>query len=450
MTEMEKRGIPTVAFTAKGFFHDARRSGQNFGMPNVSLAVMPVPFTNQPADVIEGMVDAIVDDVIKGLTEPLDVQEKIVEVQTVADEVLRFDGVDQIDAWQKMNRQFREYMWSDGFPLAPATQGAVEEMLKGTTRSPYDIIATLEPGFGLATVEKIAINCVMAGCLPEHLPILIAAVQCIAEPKINLRNKAMSTGPHAPLIFVNGPIAKEVKINSGVCVLGPGSRSFANVVIGRALRLIMMNIGATYPGVSDMDTIGSPTKFSMCAAENEDESPWEPYHVEKGFSKDTSTVTVQFTYGIAETHDFVNYEPEKLAEMFAGTAMNLGILTTAMWLIGRRADPRYNADELEHNFMFICPEHAHNFAKAGWDKPKIREYMYKNTMIPFKKAMLSKERAGMMVAHPELQWLWDAPDTLVPIVETPECFELAVVGGFAGRGCYHYGAGGPVTKVVEK
>ena len=418
-------------------------------MPGVSIAVMPAQLTTQPTEVIHSMVDAMVDDVIAALTRPLDVSEPIKEIVTLPDEVLRFEGTGELDALDRMNRQFLEYGWSDGFPLVAPTPEAVEKMLTGTSRNRYDVVATLEPGFGIGTVEKIAINAVMAGCRPEHLPVVIAAVQCIAEPVINLRNKAMSTGPHAPLILVNGPIAKKLKVNSGVCALGPGAPSYANSVIGRALRLVMMNVGHTYPTISDMDTVGSPTKYSMCAAENEEASPWEPFHVEHGFPKDASTVTVHFSYGICELHDFGNYEPDKLADTFSSAAMNMAQPGSGMWLIGRRADPRSGTNEKEHSFMFICPDHARNFARAKWSKDDLREYMYKNARLPFSKVIAKREKAGMMVAHPELQWLFDAPETVIPILETPDCFDIAVVGVAAGRGTYFYGAGAPVIKPVE-
>src|SRR6266508_6604363 len=178
-----------------------------------------------------------------------------------------------------MNRDFLQRGWSDGFPLVAPTQAALEAMLRGTRRGAGDVIATLEPGFGLATVEKLAANAVMAGCRSAHLPLLIAAVRCLAEPKMYLRNKAMSTGPHAPLVLVNGPRGREAGLTSGMCALGPGAPSASNTVLGRALRLVMMNVGHTYVGVSDMDTIGSPLKYSLCCAENKAESPWEPYHV---------------------------------------------------------------------------------------------------------------------------------------------------------------------------
>jgi hypothetical protein len=210
----------------------------------------------------------------------------------------------------------------------------------------------------------------------------------------------------------------------------------------------MMNVGHTYPAVSDMDTIGSPIKYSMCVAENEAESPWEPYHIEKGFPRDSSTVTVHFAYGSCDAHDFVNHQPEPICDVYCTAATNIGPPATGMWLLGRRADPRYGTDEKEHNFMLICPEHAHNFSKAGWNKDTIREYMYKHSQMPFRRIMIKRDKAALMVAHPELQWLLDSEDTLVPIVESPDCFDIAVVGGAAGRGAYVYGAGEPVTKPI--
>ncbi|MEE9198164.1 MAG: hypothetical protein V3U26_00040, partial [Dehalococcoidia bacterium] len=368
----------------------------------------------------------------------------------VSDPVLAFEGADLLEAMEAMNRRFLEWKWSDGLPLIPPTPERVEGMLRGTAKAPQDVITRLEPGFGIATVEKIAVNTVMAGCRPEHLPVVIAAVQCLSEPQMYLRNKAMSTGPHAPFILVNGPIAGELGINAKVCALGPGSISYANTVIGRALRLVMMNVGYTYPGVSDMDTIGSPTKYSMCAAENEEESPWEPYHVAQGYAPDDSTVTVHFVYGICELFDFQSQEPEKLVHGFASAACNLAQVSTGHWLIGRRGDPRYKTEEKEHHFMLVCPEHARLLHQQGWDRRRLAEEMYRRARLPFRDLMLAKEPKAFRTAHPELEWLWDSPDTLLPVVESADCFPVAVVGAAAGRGAFLWGAGGPITKPVER
>jgi hypothetical protein len=448
MVELERRGIPTVFFTAKTFVHDAQRSAASFGLGGLPIAVLPLPVTNQRPEDIHAMVDGAIEQVIAGLTRPL---EPVVESHDlpVADERLTYGGEDLLAAWDAMQADFLTRGWSDGFPLVAPTRRAVDAMLAGTRRAPDEVIATLEPGFGLATVLKLAVNAVMAGARPEHFPFLIAAVRCLAEPKMYLRNKAMSTGPHAPLVIVNGPRGRAARFNSGICALGPGAPSASNSVLGRAVRLTMMNVGHTYVGVSDMDTIGSPLKYACCCAENERESPWEPYHATRGFRPDDSTVTVHFTYGMCELHDFKSTMPRDLIGVFATAATNVAQVGTGLWLLGRRADPRYRTAEQERNTMLICPEHAQIFAREGWGRAEIQAAMYEAARVPFRTLMLNKERPAMAASHPALGWMWDHPDLPVPIVEDPGCFEIVVVGGAAGRGAYFYGAGEPVTMPVE-
>ena len=172
-----------------------------------------------------------------------------------------------------------------------------------------DVLGIFAPGMGIGTIEKIAANAVMAGCRPEAMPVVLAMTGCILDPRLGLRTFAMSTGPQAPVVLVSGPIAKQIGMNNGICALGPGSISAVNVAIGRALRLIMMNVGHCYPGVSDMDTIGSSLKFSACVAENEERNPWEPFRVHLGHSRESSTVTVNVPYGVVELFDFLNSRP---------------------------------------------------------------------------------------------------------------------------------------------
>ena len=447
MVELERRGIPTVLFTARTFVHDAHRSAASFGLAGLPLAVVPLPFTNQKAEDIHRMAEAAFDQVLAGLTKTVETPKTI--ERPALEERLVYEGDDLLAALGRLQADFLTRGWSDGFPLVAPTARAVEAMLRGTKKRPGDVVATLEPGFGIATVEKLAVNAVMAGCGPEHLPLLIAAVRCLAEPKMYIRNKAMSTGPHAPLLLVNGPKGRIANVNSGMCALGPGAPSASNTVLGRALRLAMMNVGHTYVGVSDMDTIGSPLKYACCCAENEAESPWEPYHVTRGFAKDASTVTVHFVYGICELHDFRSTTPEDLIGVFATAATNVAQVGTGLWLIGRRVDPRTKTEEKEHNTLFICPEHAQIFAKAGWGRREIQEALYRAARLPFKTMMLNKEPKAMQAAHPELSWMTDHPDLPIPIVEDPGCFDIVVVGAAAGRGAYFYGAGEPVTLPVE-
>ncbi len=448
MVQFEKRGVPTVSFTAENFIHDAQWSAEKFGHSGLPLAIVELPFTNQPPEAIIAAVDRAADQVIAGLTKEPQSNRPQHGIIVLPDEWLAVEGESEIDALDEMNRLFLEYGWSDGFPLRPPLERFLARMLEGTKRSPEEVVAVLEPGFGKATVEKIAANAVMAGCRLEHLPVVIAALECLAEPQMYLRNKAMSTGPHAPLIWVNGPIAERIGLNAGICALGPGVTSYANTAIGRAVRLSMINLGHLYPGVSDMDTIGSPTKYAMCVAENAAASPWAPYHIEHGYDAQTSTVTVHFVYGICELHDFTSYEATRLIDVFATAATNAAQVPTGHWLIGRRADPRYGTNEKEHHTMLICPEHAEIFDKAGWNKERIRQAMFAKGRMPFEKIMLAKEKKAMALSHPELMWLWESPETMVPVVEDPECYEIVVVGGGAGRGAFFWGGGQPQTKAI--
>ncbi len=444
MVEMEKRGVPTVAWTAERFIHDAQASARAFGLSRIARAVMPAPATNEPADRIRQMAVDSIDQVIDGLTKPALPEAGMVAAKP--SEVLKFQAEDLLEAFEKMNTSFLDEGWSDGFPLMAPTPRAVEHMLSGTSFDREKVICLLEPAFGIATVEKIAINAVMAGCRAEHLPVVITAVQCLADPKMILRNMAVSTGPHAPLIIVNGPIAKELNINAKCCALGPGSASYANTVIGRSLRLIMMNVGHCYPGVLDMDTIGSPTKYSMCVAENEDDNPWQPFHVERGYDKDMSTVTVHFSYGLCDLEDFHSTTPEGLIERYATAPTYLGHLGAGLWLGGRRSDPRYHVDVKDHDLILLCPDHARIFANHGWDKDKIRQAIHEHALSPFR--LLHRDMKMVKAAHPELMWLKDHPDLMLPALETPDCYDIVVVGADVGRGLFFWGAGEPVTKPV--
>lgn len=448
MVELERRGVPTVLFTAQTFVHDAHRSAASFGLPGLPLAVVPLPFSNQTPEAVHGMAREAFAQVAAGLTGP--VEAPATTPPESLDERLVYEAEDLLAAADRMTADFLARGWSDGFPVVPPTERAVAAMLGGTRRSPDEVVATLEPGFGLATVRTLAVNAVMAGGAPALMPLLIAAVRCLAEPKMYLRNKAMSTGPHAPLVLVNGPRGRTAGLNAGICALGPGAPSAANTALGRALRLCMMNVGHTYVGVSDMDTIGSPLKYSLCCAENEAQSPWDPYHVVHGFPREASTVTVHFTYGMCELYDFRSTRPEDLVTVFATAATNVAQVGTGLWLIGRRSDPRTKTAEKEHNTLFLCPEHAQVFAKAGWGRARIQDALYRAARLPFATMMLNKEPKAMAVAHPELGFMADHPDLPVPVVEDPGCFEIAVVGGAAGRGAYFYGAGEPVTLAVDE
>lgn len=194
------------------------------------------------------------------------------------------------DAFAEINELFYKRGWGDGLPIVPPTVTRVREMLRGTDISPDEVISIVPPKKGQATVEKIAVNAVMAGCRPEYMPVLIAAVEAIAEQEFNLSMVGTTTSNDCPLVIVSGPIARQLDISSGSNALGRGWR--ANATIGRALHMIINNIGGSWPGVNDMSTLGHPGEFANCLAEIEEGNPWGPLHAELGFSKESNVVTV--------------------------------------------------------------------------------------------------------------------------------------------------------------
>jgi hypothetical protein len=446
MVCVEKQGIPTVSWVAERFVKDAIVTARSFGLPAISLAHLPFAATNQPADAIRQMVGNSIDQVIQGLTKPEELT--LSTVKSRPSDILRYQGQDFLDAQYQMNKSFLKEAWSDGFPLVPPTPAAVERMLSGTSLPREEVICLLEPGFGIASIEKIATNAVMAGCQPEHLPVVITAVQCLCDPMMDTRHGLMSTGPQAPLIVVNGPIAKKANINAKACALGPGSISYANTVIGRALRLIVMNIGKCYPGVADMDTLGSPTKYSMCIAENEEDNPWDPYHVEHGYDKDASTVMVHFNYGLCDLYDPYDTTPEGLIEIFSSAATVIGHRSLGGWLTASKGPGK--PTPIMHDLIILCPDHAQMFARNHWDKQKIREAIYEHARLPLPVLLKHKNMEKFAAAHPELVPLKDNPDSMVPVLTGPECYDIVVSGVYGGaRSVVAWGFYEPVTKPVK-
>jgi hypothetical protein len=327
--------------------------------------------------------------------------------------------------------------------LLPPTPEAVEEMLSGTSWDRDQLVAVLEPALGSATVEKIAINAVMAGCKPEHLPVVLAATEALAVPCFCLRGAAMSTGPHAPLVVVNGPIAGRIGMNSGRGALGPCRESAVNIVIGRAVRLVMVNCGYAYLGLFDLDTIGAPRKFSYCLAENEADSPFPPYHVDRGFRPDESAVSLWAIGSEADVDDLANFEPEGLLLTYAGSAGSSGAPSTQHAYL-----------ELSHalykpqNLMLVPPEHAKVITDAGWTKQDAIHYVYRQS---FKEARLVLAACKPQAIRPDKLWVTELdPMTKIPSMDGPDSLHLVVVGGVAGKGQYLDGISEPPTVGIDK
>ena len=456
LCELERRGVPAVGYTAAVFDEDSRFSTKTFGVPEAVPLIVPHCFSNKTPEEVEAMVAASLDALIEALTVDRKVEEALPQfdqiVRETAPEIV-FLGSDLMDAFDEMQTRFIRNGWSDGMPLIPPTHAKVEAMVAASGRDGSDVVGLFAPGMGVGTVRKIAANAVMAGSRPEAMPVIMAMMDCVLDPSIGLRTWAMSTGPQAPVVLVSGDIADAIGMNRGICALGPGSISQVNVAIGRTLRLVMMNIGLSYPGISDMDTIGTPMKFSACVAENEERTPWASWREQQGFAAEDSTVTVNVPYGMTEFFDFKNSDPDLLIETLATlTANTCGAPSHGAWLIKTNSplSAGYPFHGTFGNLLMMAPDHAAIFAKAGWAPKDIRDALHRRTKLSFREVMLNQEYDGFRFAHPELSWLEDAPETMVNVMPSADCFEFFVVGASAGRSQYCFGGTNSVTKKVQR
>ena len=244
--------------------------------------------------------------------------------------------------------------WTDGLPVIPATEASIRRILDYLGMKPETVIGIVPPRRGIATVEKIAINCVMAGCLPAYVPLVIAALQAMLEPEFNLEGVQTTTNPCAPLVMVSGPAVRELGFNTRDCALGHGSR--ANAAIGRAVRLILWNIGGGYPGSPCRTTQGHPGYYSYCIAEDPETNPWEPLHVTRGFAEADTVVTVTAVdapHSVA-TGALVN-SPEQVLTNIADSIARLG------------SNNQYGGQVV----VVLGPMAAKCLADGGYDKARV-------------------------------------------------------------------------------
>ena len=246
---------------------------------------------------------------------------------------------------------FFEKEWSDGLPVVPPTEERLAAMLSATRRDPEELIGPVPPLMAPATVRAVALHAVMAGCKPEYLPVVIGAMECLLEERFNLVLLQATTSAGAPFVMVNGPYARQIGLSGGMGCLGPGFR--ANATIGRALRLMMLNLGGGIPGVTALSGFGGPWRYTYCIAENEEESPWPSYAQARGFDPGANVVTALPLEGPVLVWDDASERPERLVVAIADMMSALGGGN-----IYRQADMA----------VVLSPQHAEIFAKAGMSR----------------------------------------------------------------------------------
>ena len=267
--------------------------------------------------------------------------------------------------------------WSDGLPVVPPTDMRVMRMLRGTTRKPDEVVGRIPPNLAECTVEKVAVNAVMAGCKPEYMPVVLAAVEAALEPVFTLHGLLATTYFSSPIIIVNGPVAKRIGMNSGLNALGQGNR--ANATIGRALQLIVRNVGGGRPGEADRATLGGPGKYTFCFAEDESDPTWEPLSVARGFPRGASTVTLFQGEGVQGFVDQKSRTPEELARSLA---------------MGLNAIGHPKIVQTQRAILVLSPEHYAIFREAGWDRKRIEREINAATVRPGKDLVAGAQGVG--------------------------------------------------------
>ncbi|MFH1484444.1 MAG: hypothetical protein ABIH46_00090 [Chloroflexota bacterium] len=342
------------------------------------------------------------------------------------------------DDYHEINEFFCKQHWTDGLPVVPPTEEAVMRMVAATARQAEEVVGRIPPRWAEATTEKIAANAVMAGCRPEYMPVVLAAVEAMLPEEFNLH------GMHRPLLTLARPwsssmvqYARSSTINCRYGVFGPGWR--ANATIGRALRLVLLNIGGGWPGELDRSTLGQPGKYTFCIGENEEESPWAPLHVERGFQKEDSTVTVVPADAPRDVLDRSSTSARGVLLTCACALAALGCSNTL-----------HNHKPRCETILALCPEHAGTIAREEWTKDAVKQFMSENAGLEIDKYGPEVGAWRREQLERDGQALW--PDGRVPLGRSKEDIVIIVTGG-AGKhsACLTVaGAMASVTRLIRK
>jgi hypothetical protein len=415
-----------VTICTEAFLGLALDEARSLGMPDLPLAIIEHPIGGEAMSVIHQRADDALPQVISALTGAADrraggspSKEAGPLVFASADEALE---------------AFHAQRFTDGLPVVLPTEDRVRAMIAGAGRPAGEVIAVIPPRWAEATVENVAINAVMAGCLPQHMPLLIAAIQAAAEPEFGLYSVQATTHPCAVLMLVSGPVVQELGLNCAHGAFGPGFRP--NAATGRALRLVLINVGGALPGSGDQSTHGSPAKFSYCVAENEAATPWEPFRVTRGFALGDSTVTVFSGEGPHNINDHVCTSAYTTLRVAADTMSTIG---------------HNNAGSVIRGDVLVAfgPEHAHTIASGGLSKTDVQQFLFDRAR---NRVGLLKLRAMYKVEN----WpVWVDPnddDALCPIVGKPEDIHVVVTGGPGKHSAFipTFGTSRSVTRRIER
>lgn len=332
------------------------------------------------------------------------------------------------DSWETVQQALASAYLSDGLPLVPPTAERVNAMLAANGYKAEEEIAMVAPSFAMASAGDLAICAVMAGCKPEYFPVLVAAVDALADPQFNLLGVATTTGSATPVYIVSGPLAGQIGLNGAANALGSGHR--ANATIGRAMALILQNVCGAKPGELDMATLGQPAKYACCFAEFAEGNPWTPLHVERGFAADASVVTVVSIAGTVEVNDSDSQTAGDMAQTFGQSMLIAGVAGGSGLLGG--GEP----------LCILPPEWVDLFHREGLDKQKTKEAIWERAWLPVEKLAPAMRVRRMSAGS-------DPSADIIRVAEKADDLMIVVAGGVGRKAAYAPTWGG-TTKAISR
>jgi hypothetical protein len=438
---IEKSGKPVAFIVTNCFKSNARFLARSEGLEDLAIAPLILDYV-PPAEEIEKLeiAEKVADEVVRALTRW---SPQLPEIPAINEASLVFSGTDLFAAQEGMERFFLNHGWSDGLPLVPPTEEAVEKMLEGASLPREHILAPFPPSGVNATVETIAVNAVMAGCLPQHMPVILAAVEAITDPLFDLIGVQCTSGQVAPFFVVSGKkLIDELNINDSFCAVGPGWKS--NATIGRALKLIMMNLGHTWPGINDMKAFGSPFRYFSLIGENEPaySGAWEPLRAAEGYSEDQPTISVM---------PAMSWQPD----LVLPTPPSVERIISHIALQAKAKYDRYALNCIYNNLVLISPTAFDAIRREGFSRKRLQEELYKRIQLPGTEVFDGREGSGFCRLP---KWVIEThqkdPNAPVPLLLNPESLKVCVAGGpgpdmIAYIGTWGYGPSHFVTKPIH-
>ena len=402
-----------MTIVTEAFQEAARLRAEVLGMPHHAMILVPHPMASRPAEQVEEVARAAFPRILAALRGPAPLP--VARAGPALAGGLRASRVELSTDLDNLQDAFETRGWSDGLPVVPPTEARVARLLEAVGLAPSTVLGVMPPRNGTVTAEKFAANAVMAGATPLHAPLALAAVRAGLREEFNPGGIGVTTGGGAPLVIVNGPEAERAGVNGGTACFGSGYR--ANAAIGRTLRLVMRNLGGGIPGAMKKSTQAFPAEYSFCTAEAEALSPWEPLHVELGFHREQSTVTVAGVRSFHQVTDHTSERGEQILETIAGSMRAWGAVS--YYYQGRGGQV----------LVGLCPEHALAIATAGYTKEAVKRFLFERARLP-KRELVGRGNYGERTWP---HWIEDASDdALIPIVGEPRHVIVIVAGG-SGR-----------------